>query len=872
MSPQKKRTPAKIRKASPSSLKRKITASSLSLKPVFEKLPPGLLISAFGVFLALGYFFLDRDLSWLGAACLVLCLVTAWKINRSSQSSFQFFYFFAWISGLVIFLNSFVELPSMTRYLPWALPFHPISPWPAAMVGLMLVLLGFAGFKDNVAKYEDLNPWAARFCLGVLLAVTAWVRLRNTQGPWLGYDFDSASLMMDARNVCDFPYYRQLFFYDNASPPFDIYYAAGWCALFPKVSSIVLQKYLMTSLELITFWVHYLLGKELGGRRVGLFLVLALATSKPLLVSCISGCNSSILLAVGFILLFTFRFLKNPDLKHALQWGVMVGFGGYFYTTVRTYLWLAPVILLAVALWHNRKAKEPWPWVLGTAVITFLTYLFFFINGFLPRVLAPNRFVLWSLLAVLAWFFYKATKTSKMSSGVKELLTVVIGVCVMCLVFYPIGSNPVFSSYASQFSIFNKDNPAYPQGGMSVSFLLYRAQWVFGALFSGVPDNPKFSFPGEAFFNLASMPWIVMGLAWWLGRPSWKGAFLVLGIGVGALPYLLSFDGSTGRLRGLITPLFLLGAIGFDVFWRRIRTFPGGRFWPLLGLAVLLLYGKWAVEILNYRDDVLWAQQPSRDEFVFEQIRKDTPKYRIYLWADGLCNDQTISVLVDEGEVVYGINTPGALVPQQEGAKLPDVVVYMDGTNSDNLKRMEKAFPQARVEEVHCPGVPGYPLLVKLYIEGKDLKGGEPFGNKPYFSIVDIPEGAWCCRTYKFNVGLGHGVIRREDWLTGPLGPLPDAHPLETVSVEGTMSIPKDGKCRFSVGAGNCVVMEVDGRRVFDYRPSSAAPSEGKTQMVELKTGVHRVLLRSCLQIGIALPEVKVRFPGETTDRPLGSF
>jgi hypothetical protein len=95
---------------------------------------------------------------------------------------------------------------------------------------------------------------------------------------------------------------------------------------------------------------------------------------------------------------------------------------------------------------------------------------------------------------------------------------------------------------------------------------------------------------------------------------------------------------------------------------------------------------------------------------------------------------------------------------------------------------------------------------------------------------------------------------------------------VETVRADGSIRVPADGKYVFSVAGGNFAVMDVDGKRVLDYRPSFRVASTGQEKKISLKAGEHRVVLWTYLQVGLGLPPVKVRFPGETTERPLGSF
>lgn len=840
---------------------------------------PQVLFVIYVLFLLLGYFLLSERKVILGFAGLFLSVLAAWRVQSLKKPFLPGLLAFGWVAGILFVLYGFLAIPAMRIYLPWA-PTHLVPTLPMASMGFVLLIGGFAWLR---ADEKDPGPgsWVSRFWLAVILGVAAWMRLKDFHNPVPQYWFDTCLANIQARNTADFPDERFLIFPYSAQPPFYEYVITLGYWIFPGISSIVLQKFVWALFDLVSIWIHYLLGKEAGGRRTGLILAAAMAFSKPMLTLCVSGMNPvTVSLTLGVMMLFTLRYFNRPDLKHSLQWGAAVGFGAYTIAYVRPFLWWLPVAVLAATLWRHRKTRQRLFWGLGAGVLALWTYLYFQVNDFLPAFLAKNALISnrWTLLAVAVGFallYRKEKQAAVKSPEARSLVTTLAGLVCAAFLIYPMASNTLFSGWAMSNSVFNIHHPNYNPGGVNFLYMLKQFWGVFEAMFIYLNERQDMSLQNEAFFSLSCVPLAFVAAAWFLVKRRWKETFILLSVGIGMIPHTFSLLSHSGRMMSLVTPLFLLGAMGLDGFIRGLRGLKGGKVLAFLAVLGLLGYAVWNVHAMTYRFDKILPKHPSNEYVIFQEIRKDFPRYRIYLWENGgWCNTYPMSALVDEGEEVFNFNPDkGNEVPVLPGKAPPDVAIYFQGNDEKILAGLHKAFPRARFEETFAPNQSTswkHGLLGRVYIEGKDLEKGRPFG-KPFLTPKPVPEGAWRYLSYLYKNGLGYGIIRREDWVSGALGTLPLSLPLESVVVEGNLHIPMDGKYQFSVKGANFAVLDLNGKRVLDFRPSQEKP-ENFSKKVSLKAGDYRVHLRTFLQMGLNMPPITVQFPGEIQERPLGSF
>jgi F0F1-type ATP synthase assembly protein I len=787
------------------------------------------------------------------------------------------------IAGFLLLLYGLTGLPGLSMSLPPPVPFKSAKPAADIFLGFMLILGAFAWGRSD-ADRPGLGWFSSKLWFWVILAAAAWIRLSHYTDPPALYWMDYAMSMVDARSALDFPEERYFIFPHGSRQPLYQYLAVLAYHFFPDAPAFMLQNILWGLIDLIAVWIHYLLGKEVGGRRVGLILAALMALSKPVLVNSMTG-QSPITgpLGVGLILLFTFRFLRKTDSTHALQWGAALAFGAYCYIPVRMYLWIAPMALLAVALWKSRVS--PHKGMLGTLVVGMAlvwTTLYFTTNKFIKPIaetlhLPGGDLIPRLLLLLLLFLALKAWNKSSTDPGARTLSRVVLGMVAAGALAAPIATHPLFSEWSYRWSIFWPKHPLLPPEGLTWHFVYTQFQNTFSTIFKTMMDRGDMSLPGEAFFNLQSEALVLVGLAYALCRWSWRSTFLIACVLVCTVPHAFSFMGHTARLIGVVSPLFLLAALATDAFLGNLRRFRGGPLWTALAVVGLASLGLWAYRTADYRFYTLLPQHAGNNVTIFNQVRQDVAKYRVYLIQEGTMAafyDQT--PLVDNYLDLYAMGFPkgSAPVPVKPGEKTPDVAIYVSNNYPDIRARIQDEFPNVRFEDLHSryepPGTTKA-FMYRAYIPGDDIQYIRQKHNPRMFYKVDVPDRAWRRRFYFHHYGLGKGVIQAEDWVTDPESKLPIENAVRPVEITGTLRLPKDGKYKFSVESWNYAVVHVGKHRVLNLRGVGGKPLTDSS-VLRLKAGDYPVRFQTYFQAGFAVPPVKVLVPGESEERSLGSL
>jgi len=783
------------------------------------------------------------------------------------------------VGFLLVYYGIMAMPPGMTQ-----LPSPPLIRFPTALPFVSLGALGLFvaafGWKAPSDPIPDWGRWKSRLVLALLLGAAAWLRLKAWSVPIPGYWMDQAMSVIDARSAVDIPSARYLLFPEGNRPPF-YEYLTGLVSLgIPQAPAFVLQNVVWALIDLTALWVHYLLGKELGGRRVGLILVALMAFSKPMLICCMTEQPPvTTSLALSLLLLFTFRFFKRPDLRRTLQLAVALAFGAYCYAAIRPFIWLVPMSALAFTLWPYRAKRDGAFWALGAGDFLGWTLLYLLANrflsaGFLEFPLLGRPVLLAGLGLGWLFLYLRVVRRSGTSEGDQSLARTSTGFLVGALLMAPIASQPLFSDWANSFSIFNHESSFFPPGGLTLSYLAGRIPWTFKSLFIDLTDRSDMGLYGEAFFNCHLVAFVAVGLAWALARRSIRTNFLVLLALGGLAPHLLSFQSHTGRLMGALTPLLLLTALAVDAWLQGLGSLRGGRW--LRGLAVLAL-AVWAlveIQAMDYRFYTVLPKTPTNHVLIYRQALSDAGRWRCYVLPTGdWCSTYTLSALVDRGPDLYEASLQGTAIPVPTGGKPPDVALYFNGTEPGLYDRVQRDFPGARLEETRqyyqLPNA-GHGALVRAYIPGSELekhRAGKPL---PLLYLTDAPPDAWRRKYYEHLNGLGYGVIHHEDLVADPFSTPTLEIGLRPLVVEGVLHLPRDGSYVFSVITGNYAVLDVGGRRVLDLKPG---PHEtgAQTRAVALRAGAVPVRLRTYFQQGFGVPTVEIQSPGETREHPLGT-
>lgn len=745
------------------------------------------------------------------------------------------------------------------------------------MSGVLALFLCFLAFRPESRAEVEISGRTAGFCLLLVLGLATWLRLCHFGDPYAMYWDDFAISMIDGRGVVDFGEHHMLFPLGDRQPFYN-YLVVLMYYLFPGWNSIVIQNVTWAGIDLAATWMLYLLGKETGGRRVGLIVAAFGAVSKPFLISCLTGQSlipTSLYIAAA--LFFTFRVLKTPNLRRFLEWGASIAFGAYCYQTGRPYIWLLVIIVLFLMLLDQREraAKRP-IWIMGISLAFVWTVAFLYFNNFLPLSKAVVNG--WTLSLVLVgmgiWIYFLRMKMAAGRPGYK-VLDWGLGVLVAGALMFPILRQADFAAHASALSIFHKDGQLQITGA-ALSQALQKVSITLRTVFITGFDRADMGLPGEGFFDLPSELLVILGLVYFLARPDRMRSFLFVCALFGLIPHVFSTgsDPHSGKLLGVVAPLYLLGAMGVENIFRSLKARGGNRYgfylFLLLGLG-LVGWGAWGMYQRFY---VIIPARATADSLIHKQVRQDSPRCRIFLHPSPFFFSVATQGVLNEGYDVYLLRDNSNAIDVEQGAARKDVLVMLSGNDKVLIERFQKEFPMGRWEEtrIYSQQPQDASFMKRIYIPAGSIPTLDPAaGVLKLLYFHEVPNPSWRRCLYAHRVGLGMGIIKFEERVADPWASIiPGSEGLLSARVEGSISIPATGHYTFSAKTGNYVVLTIGGTRVLDSRPRMRVAEVQRR--IHLKAGVYPVVLLTYYQMGLEVPEILVQFPGGVDRRRLGSW
>jgi hypothetical protein len=277
------------------------------------------------------------------------------------------------------------------------------------LAGIMLAFAGFALFKNNLFTTGNVSVWLASI---VFIVGALWQRKDGSSLlGWLKFNFNTWTLLLLTATLLVF-FFR---FYQTGSVPpepfsdhaekiFDVYdvsqgqtriffprntgreaFQMYWTLLIAKVFGTGLSylslKLGTAILGFLTLPFVYLLGKEIGGRRVGLFaFIMAGIGYWPNVISRVGLRFPLYPLFAAPTLFFLIRGLQTRNRNDFLLSGLFLGIGLHGYSPIR----IIPFVVIAafVIYWLHAQSKgvrrilPAWLAALGfTALIVFLPLL-----------------------------------------------------------------------------------------------------------------------------------------------------------------------------------------------------------------------------------------------------------------------------------------------------------------------------------------------------------------------------------------------------------------------------------------------------------------------------------------------------------------
>ncbi len=863
------------RKNKPSRGKKKVVARSAESAQPFSESPanppkPGLAISPSGWTLVL---LTIAVLLWFYCSAshypqaekvflaIAILIGASYFLNLSNLRYTLFLVGLGWV--LVVFALG--TNPNFSQFFSFW-PGHQIpNPLMTFALGSGL-LIAFWRFFPPVDPSQDISKGWARVWFWIIMAVAFYFRMYKAHEAAGIYWDDCVVSAIDARSILEF--HERPFLMPIANrEPFYCYFLAALWSFMPNAYAVFVHRLGGAIIDLAAVWFFYLVGKEVGGRRVGLVAAALGAVSKPMIIASVTG-NAHVTgpMAVALVLFTTVRLFKNPDWKQFVFWGLALGFAPYNYTSVRPWLLF---IVTAVFLWiwfgQRKEGRGKWDILLGWGTLLAWAFCFLLVNNFLPKQsfwvsFLSRGWVGIAVIAVLLFFFFKSLSEPR-SSLVPRFFA---GVSLAALAVYPIAIQPLIAVHASGLSIFHSHDSslAVHFGLDSFKLLVEKLADTLRTVFIGGEDRGDMNLAGDAFFDYHMIPILVLGLVSFLVRPNWMtGFFLIAGL-VGISPHVLSIDPHSGKLICCVAPLAVLGGMGVQQVYSAFKTATSGSLTRFLAVPVLAAYFAWAIWGTSGKTIDTFFVGCRVEKTVSLQIKKFSPRAKVFIAPYPLFVSSVVQAVLDQGYDVY-LQKDKNPIYLNPGENPKDAVVLMYIGDDLNRTKIEKQYKNVQWDVINLDGWKDIrPTFRRAIIPASEItdKADQMF----YFQRV--PADYW---TRDYLVGryiLGYGVIEMEERLSNPFDPIAFGMGGRLVNLKGNIYIPTTDQVVFKVKTNDFVKLRVDGRQIIYLNPFW--PPVAASGKMNLTAGVHRVEYDIWLQHDQFIPPVMVSIGG-ALDVPL---
>jgi hypothetical protein len=760
---------------------------------------------------------------------------------------------FLWLFFCAV-LSTFPNFNWLFSAHGYSLPF--IQSWIAALLLLGLMILYVRFFMDfrNQAINEDISSFWAKIILLTAFILSIGLCLYHMDKPTGGYTEDCAFFVRTIRRGRDLVDYGPAFIFEHGLLPAWPYTAFFFWHFLPSCSEI--QRLTGTFFDLATILFLYFSGKEIAGRRLGLFAAALGAVSKPLLSKVVSGYPSHTLaMGVALAVWMTMRLERKNKISDFLLWGASVGFLAYTTAPFEPFIPFFIFISLVLIEWKNQKPVI----FFGAHFLIWLSMIFFLVYYLCCNNAFPNStsllgqvkiFSPWIFLIVLlsvGFLFLQKGFESENDLWAKWFL----GSWLATIFSFPEISNVFMIGRIQDHSLISG------AGFLSTTYLkacLQRIPDSIRWLFWSCNDKSDMSPVGDIFFSYPETILLGLGLVFCIAKPGKKRIFLVLTALLGVAPHLFADAHHSGLLIGCAAPCLLIGAVGLNDLLKIIK---GGlsrvRFSDLFIVILLIAFWGWAAAGVFSRVYTQWAER--RVNTMEEAAQGAARGYRVYLIAD-------VPPEYYEGPALHYFHEFNP-IDLSSDEKVPDVVMYIDMRRGELRNKVIKTFPDAKWKNLYSPDDPTKPVVFRCEIPANDLLRK----NQRIFTVSRIPGSFWKRDYMAAHSYLNLSLIDWEDGVVDVNQPLPPSANImfdaETIKLESKIQMKHGGRYEITCETGNRSKVLIDNQEIFDLTfpriGSYVAPPEERKVLLNLKAGDHQVEVISCFQTSYAPPDITIR-------------
>ena len=383
----------------------------------------------------------------------------------------------------------------------------------------------------------------------------------------------------------------------------------------------------------------------------------------------------------------------------------------------------------------------------------------------------------------------------------------------------------------------------------------YYFSMMFGqSVFSGGTYPINF----DSFYDPLPVICMIVGLAFFLAKPSWSRMFILSLVPIGMVPFVLAFAPNSARPLTSVIPLLTLAGWGMVYWFSAFRAAVPPKTLRFLALAGFFAFWAWNGVKSDWSIWHRWMVRVSGDQFIFQQVDKDWKKYRLFVAANNdSFGSESFTTLCDQREVyLWAGPTPYYLEPGETGK---DICLLFWGNDPRKIgDEIQKEYPQAQISVV-----PGYHEEDLNFLKRAVI----PFSaiqNKPTGMVytVQAPAGYWHRQFYCEGYGWARGMMWWDDRVAVMNAPIPKAATLcQAATAQGKFNAPVDGDYEFSAtNAQDFIILQVDGKEIINHYsvPGKDVFSRAK---IHLSPGDHSIMEKTYFQYNIEFPKIAVHPP-----------